>query len=66
MEIWLKSELKFLAHECLSSFKRMNLDFINYDNFDILFNEFYSNKGNHSVEIWKMMSFILWFNNKNK
>ena len=64
LESWLKKDLKPLVFDCLNSFKKMNLDFINYEIFDNLVNEFYSNKANHSVEIWKMMSFVLWFNTR--
>ena len=64
LKFWLKKDLKPLVFDCLNSFKKMNLDFINYEIFDNLVNEFYSNKANHSVEIWKMMSFVLWFNTR--
>ncbi|MDB9955030.1 asparagine synthase C-terminal domain-containing protein, partial [Flavobacteriaceae bacterium] len=62
LEFWLKKDLKPLVIDCLSSFQEMDLDFIDYKKFDKLIDEFYSNKANHSVEIWKMMSFVLWFN----
>ena len=66
LESWLKKDLKPLVYDCLNSFKRMNLCFINYENFDVLIKEFYSNKANHSFEIWKMMSFVLWFNHSKR
>ena len=66
LESWLKKDLKPLVFDCLISFKRMKLNFINYEKFDVIINDFYSNKANHSAEIWKMMSFVLWYNNSSR
>ena len=66
LKFWLQKDLKPLVFDCLNTFKKMNLDFIDYEKFDHLVNDFYSNRANHSVEIWKMMSFVLWYNNARK
>ena len=63
LESWLKADLRPLVFDCLDSFKNMKLEYINYEKFDELIHEFYSDRYNHSVEIWKMMSFVLWYNN---
>lgn len=66
LESWLKSDLKPLVFECLDYFEQLKLTFIDYSKFKILVEEFYKNKANHSVEIWKMMMFVLWYKERNE
>ena len=58
---WFKSDLKDLVYSSFSVFKSYRLEFIDYNEFNKLIEEFYSNKANHSVEIWKMLMFVLWY-----
>jgi asparagine synthase (glutamine-hydrolysing) len=60
LESWLKKDLKPLVLDCYDSFKKRDFKYINYQSFDKLLREFYNNKANHSVEIWRMVMFILW------
>lgn len=58
---WLFKDLRGLAFECLEHFKEIKLEFIDYEKYNNLYNEFYLGKANHSVEIWRMIMFVLWY-----
>jgi asparagine synthase (glutamine-hydrolysing) len=60
LESWLKKDLKNLVLDCYEYFKEMKLHYINYSVFNMYIEDFYNNKANHSVEIWKMVMFVLW------
>lgn len=60
LESWLKKDLKPLVESSYAYFKELKINFINYSIFDNYLEEFYSNKANHSVEIWRMLMFVLW------
>lgn len=66
LESWLKKDLKPLVLECLDVFKKLKLEFIDYPKFQVLVDDFYIDKGNHSVEIWKMVMFVLWYKSKDE
>lgn len=58
---WLQKDLKELTFDCYEYFKQLKLEFIDYEKYECLIKEFYSRKANHSVEIWRMIMFVLWF-----
>lgn len=61
MEDWLKDDLKPMFDECYNLFKSYDFDFIDYSKFERLVNDFYKGRANNSVELWKMMMFVMWY-----
>lgn len=59
---WFKDELKGFVIEIIENGNFDNIDCLNRDNFQQLFNNHISGKDNNSIEIWRVIVLLKWLN----
>lgn len=62
---WLKTSLRALFFDHLSTFWRRHPDFLDQERISELFKRTSAGTQDHSVSLWKILNFCIWANNSN-